>query len=103
MAARSCNRQFASPSSQAWAGVWRPEMSSLCRRLELGGAFIEGFRFYPPQEAIDPLGKSGPSGRRELARRDRSDDGRRRRHAVGGLIERRQLASDRLALARRRE
>src|SRR5262249_21310189 len=102
MAARSCNRQFASPSLQAWDGVWRPEASSLRRRLELGEAFIEGFGRDRPHVDIDHLGELRGLRGRELAGRDRGDDLRRRRHAVGGLIERWQLESDRLALPPRR-
>src|SRR6516165_2563767 len=103
MAARFCNRQFASPSAQAWDGGWGPATSSLRRRLELGEAFIEGFRCDRPHVDIDHFGQVGGLRGRELARRDRGDDLRRRRHAVGGLIERRQLERDRLALPRRRE
>src|SRR5262249_33611999 len=103
MAARFCNRRFASPSSQAWDGVWRPATSSRRRRLELGEAFIEGFRRDRPHVDIDHFGELRGLRRRELAGRDRGDNGRRRRDAVGGLFERRQLEGDRLALTRRRQ
>src|SRR5262249_50483730 len=103
MAARFCNRQFASPCSQAWDWVWRPAMSSLRRRLELGEAFIEGFRRDRPHVDIDHFGELRGLRRREFARRDRGGDGGRRRHAVGGLIERRHLERDGLALPRWRQ
>src|SRR5262245_55024412 len=78
-------------------------MSSRRRLLKLGEAFVEGLRRDRPHVDIDHFGQIGGFRWRELARRDRGDDLRRRRHAVGGLIERRQLESDRLALPRRHE
>ena len=57
MAARFCNRQFASPSAQAWDGVWRPAVSSRRRRLELGEAFIEGVRRDRAHVDIDHFGE----------------------------------------------
>src|SRR5262249_59058697 len=74
-------------------------MSLLRRRLELGEAFIEAFRLDRPHVDIDHFGEL----RGLLARRDRGDDSRRRRHAVGGLIERRQLERDRLLPSRGRQ